>query len=234
MLRLEFILACCFLIKSKKRDSILITLLYFPSLILTLINLFKLNEIKLTNGFFGYANDFHSLFENIQRIWLSILALSTIGLLFYFYKSIPKENAKKNKRALLILIGYSIPATQAVITQAIIPIIYNTIEIPLVSTFITFFSIATIIALKKYNLFKYTPITVAQQIMDTMNDGVLIANKEGKIQYVNNTLCKMLNYDLEDLLNQPSYHIITEDHHEKVSKAVNSRFKGEKSQYETK
>lgn len=218
----------------KSAYKIIISVLYLPSLIFTLINLFNLNEIKLINGIFGYANSVISLNENFQRIWLSILAITTVGLLFYYYKNVPKENTKKKKRALLILIGYSIPSTQAIITQALIPVIYNTAEIPLTSTFITFFSIASIVALRKYNLFEYSPAKVSQQILDTMTDGVIISDKEGKIKFANIAICEMLNYKVEGLLNKSIYYIITEDQHAEVSKTINSRYKGEKSQYETK
>ena len=114
------------------------------------------------------------------------------------------------------------------------PIFFGIPEIPLTTTFATFFSIATIIALKKYKLFDYSPISVSQQILDTMNDGLLISDKKGKIQYANNALCNMLNYKCSELYAKPSYYFITAGEREKVAEEVKSRFKGTVGQYETK
>jgi len=73
-------------------------------------------------------------------------------------------------------------------TQVIFPQVLNIPELPLTTTFIVFFSLASIVSLRKLNLFDYTPFAISEQVFDSLNESILITNKAGIIKYVNKIL----------------------------------------------
>ena len=47
-----------------------------------------------------------------------------------------------------------------------------------------------------------------RQLIETMNEGVAILNKQGLMTYVNSKLCDMLGYSKEEMLNRPTFDFI--------------------------
>ena len=230
---LHFTLSFFELIKNKY-SAFVATLIYAPAVIFMVINLLRINQINLIPTFFGFTNTTHDLIEVFWRFWMSLLALITIAIQFYFYKFSIHQGEKNKKIAMILFFGYAIPSLQGITTQAILPIFMGIPEIPLTTTFATFFSFSAIIALKKYNLFDYSQTSASQQVLDIMSEGIVITDKKGKIQYANNALCTMLNYQRQELYDSPSYHVISADEKEKVAASLKSRLQGKIGRYETK
>lgn len=197
----------------KNKPSFFLTGLYLPSTIFYLCNLFYLPK-----GHFIHSNFWHFVYvpigflDNIILIWLGILGAITIYILTTYCYKIKKEDSKKFKGALLLAIGFSIPAVVAIITEVIFPIFFNTDGIPVATTFITAFSITSIYSLINfnYNLFDYNPFSVSEQIFDSISEGILITDNDGIIKYCNKSFFKNFGYSPADIINYPKSNLIVD------------------------
>ncbi|MDQ1252191.1 MAG: hypothetical protein QG646_1309, partial [Euryarchaeota archaeon] len=73
-----------------------------------------------------------------------------------------------------------------------------------------------------------------RNIVETANEGILIANNEDRISFVNNKLAEMLFYTHEKLINKPIWDIISEDYMHIVKVNLEMRRRGINNSYEVK
>ncbi len=125
----------------------------------------------------------------IQRYWIAGLTYISMFILFRFAFS-KKREIQKRKQAMLIAIGMLIPGIQGVITQIALPMM-GLVEIPITSTFITFLSVAIIIALKRYSLFNISESIDLDKVLNELNSMVFFISKDQKIQYMNTSSKKI-------------------------------------------
>jgi PAS domain S-box-containing protein len=71
-----------------------------------------------------------------------------------------------------------------------------------------------------------------RQLVENMNDGLTVINREGYFTYVNGRICEMLGYSRDELLDT-SWEILFDDQNREIVRShVSRRKKGEKSTYE--
>jgi len=98
--------------------------------------------------FWGWGNFHNKNPIDIAQIYgISALVLVTLVLLIIHTLKIKNDKLLK-RQSLLITIGLGIPALTGVITQVMFPTLFHIPPVPLTSTFMTFLSIATVVALK--------------------------------------------------------------------------------------
>ncbi|HXL57551.1 MAG TPA: ATP-binding protein, partial [Chitinophagaceae bacterium] len=81
--------------------------------------------------------------------------------------------------------GIAIPTVTGIITQVIFPTVFHRSPVPVTSTFMTSLSIATVLALKKYRLFKVSDLISNETLIDSMPIIVFSVSKEKRITYIN-------------------------------------------------
>lgn len=218
-------------LKKKHQESIS-TIIYTPSLFFIVANVMQWTKIELKyTSTLGFINVTDHILYSLETLYVSTLGiLCVIILINYWFKQ--KDNTEKVK-ARLIAIGYSIPFIQGLITEIIFPEILNIPPLPLTTTSITIFSIASIFALKKHELLSYSPYKVSDSILDNMSDAVIISDNDGIIKYVNSSLLKLFGYTENELIGKLGYFIIADETSvEIVSKMIMVRKKGIRSKYE--
>lgn len=107
-----------------------------------------------------------------------------VFILFRHAYSLRKNKTKRTK-ALLIAVGTFIPAAQGILTQVVFPLILSWEEIPLTSTFLTFFSVAAIIALGRYRLFNLSESVDVDTVLENLTNLVVIISPYERIMYMN-------------------------------------------------
>ncbi|HET6991041.1 MAG TPA: ATP-binding protein, partial [Bacteroidia bacterium] len=95
-----------------------------------------------------------------------------------------KENVKR-KQVIVMMIGFTFPLMQGTITEIILPHFYNHSSIPLASTSMTFFSVAILIALRKYKLFSINDSLKTRTVLEAMTDILIVLSADKKIQFIN-------------------------------------------------
>lgn len=81
---------------------------------------------------------------------------------------------------------------------------------PLGDVFTVIFAVGLFYATSRYRLFEFSPAAVANKILDTMTDGLLLIDTKGMIVECNPALLKMLGYAYNELLNKKFTTIIPE------------------------
>ena len=188
---------------NKKRSAIITTILYLPSILFYLANLFYLNEGYLVDSeLFCYTYVPLGIVDQLMSLWLGLLGFTTIFILFSYCKKIKNTDIDNYKGACLLALGFSLPASIGIITQIIMPLVFNMEELPLTTTFITFFSLASIYSINKYKLFAFSPNSISSQILSSLNEGIIITNKNGIIIYMSNSFQMIFGYTQQDLINK--------------------------------
>jgi len=172
--------------KKKYADSFAIQfLLYAPAIIFCILTFLNKEDYDFTaSPFWGwvYKEDALSVWA-FQGYWIGLVGFTSLAVLMRHAAKLPAKSTK-HKQTIIIVIGLGIPLLAGIFTQVILPVI-STYSIPLASTFLTCFSIAILIALKKYNLFSVTESLKTRTILEAMTDILIILSPDKKIQFIN-------------------------------------------------
>ena len=217
----------------KELKAIVVTLIYLPGIFLIISYTLRWLPYQLQyTPILGYVNIIfdHPIFV-FESIFFSSYGLAVFIILLRYW--IVSKNKKIKLPAGIITIGYSIPFLQGICTEIILPNLFNSPPITLTVTFITFFSLASIISLKKYNFLTFSPFKVTNEIVNSINDALIIADNKGVIKYANPALLKMLNYTEVEILDKEGFFILAKQSDKKVlEKMTKIRMQGESSRYE--
>ncbi len=172
--------------KELARTNLMISALFLPALAFEVA--FKTNlfpHVYQYDSFWGWVDNHNSsVIDEVMVIWITAQVFIMLGLLWAF--ALKSKNVPLLKeQSLIIAIGLSIPAVQGIITQAILPIFFKTKAIPVTSTFLSFFSIATVVALSRYRLFSLASSIKAEVLLENMTDIVITLSPEKTIAYIN-------------------------------------------------
>ncbi|MGE0561518.1 MAG: PAS domain S-box protein [Flavobacteriales bacterium] len=222
-----------FLVERKNKFSpILTSFFYAITFLFVFANLLNWIPTKLEySSVLGYFNNPTDLYFSIESIYISVVSFCAAFIFVYSWVKQPIKNERI--KIGLITVGYLIPFVQGITTEIIFPELLDLKPIPLTTTSITFLSIASIIALKKYNLFSFSPYKVSDSIVNLMSDAVLISDNNGVIKYVNPSLARMLKYTPDELIGKQGYFMLANSASiEKVSSMIEERKKGKSNRYE--
>jgi PAS domain S-box-containing protein len=122
--------------------------------------------------------------EAILRYSIAVYVMAAVFILFR-HAYLKRNDKDKRMQASLIAIGSSIPAIQGIITQVIFPFFLNREEIPVTTTFLTFFSTATLISLSRFRMFNISETIKVETVLSNLKNIVIFISKDQRIQYMN-------------------------------------------------
>ncbi|NQY66161.1 MAG: PAS domain S-box protein [Flavobacteriales bacterium] len=220
--------------KKITRSYFLIFILYFPAFFFEVAeggNLFR--HAIVFDSFWGWVSAPTFEFLNtLEASWIASCGLITLLLLGnYAYKM--KDVEVRNKQSLLIFIGYVIPASQGILTQYLLPFFFDASDNPLTTTTTVVFSTCVVIALAKYRLLSYNPLLTSDNLIRTMNEGILVTDHVGVTKYVNERFCKIIGYSQGELIDQKAEDVfVPVKEIDKLNEGRAKRGEGESSEYE--
>jgi PAS domain S-box-containing protein len=184
------------------------------------------NEVTYSDTF-GFIEITSSVLFSIEMLYIGVIGMITLYLFINHW--VKHKSAKSG----LIAIGFSIPFIQGLITEMIFPELLNIPPIPLTTTSITFFSLASVIALSKYRLLSFSPYKVSDNIVKNMSDAIIISDENHYIRYVNPAAIKMLGYYETELINKRAQVLVADNESdEKVLKMLGQKNTGISDKYE--
>ncbi len=133
-------------------------------------------------------------------ILIGIHASSMLALLAVNCWQLRKSGSIQYKRFLIILLGSAAPIIVGCIWQILLPVFFDITPVPVASSVTIFFSIAILIAITKYKFLEYSPVHQWDSIVENMSEGILIADTNDVIQFVNHKFCDMLGYSKGELM----------------------------------
>ena len=164
-----------------------ISLLYAPGfLFYSLYQMHYYGHTFQLDPFWGWGN-FHNQnpIDIAQVYWITSLVIIALALLISYTFKIKNDKFLK-QQSLLITIGIGIPAVTGIVTQVLFPTVFHISPLPLTSTSMSFLSIATVIALKKYKLFSVSDLIQNEVLIDLLPFIVFSISLDKRITYMNN------------------------------------------------
>ncbi len=174
-------------------------LIYFPALFFSIFGLTTdliSGEPVKANGVYTYSIPENSLLFWTSSIWLFALGFLALLLCIRYYL---KETGRKKKQAKFVSVAFSIPIVVSLASE-FLPILsqFRVPDLSVIST--TMLCIFVGYAIWKYELFALNPVTVAENIISTMPDSLILIDREGKILTVNQSLVNLLGYTEAELI----------------------------------
>lgn len=203
------------LYKSNKRKAFkkLLAGLLLPSILISFYvhNSNNLVEISKSNLFVWNITPNLHLANIINYSWLALTSLVLTSIMLKRFFNSGKDHIQK-MQSITLSIGFIIPYVVGLIFELIFPFILNKEVIPLTATVFTCFSISAIVAIKKYSLLDFSPINHMDLIMDSLDESLLIIDKNDKIMYANESFCQMIDKKFIDIQDTPAYLYFVETH----------------------
>ncbi|MBD0331246.1 MAG: PAS domain-containing protein [Chitinophagaceae bacterium] len=135
--------------------------------------------------------------DGVQRLFISVYIIAAVLILFRYAFQI-RKNKRRRIQAFLIAAGMLIPTVQGITTQIIYPVILHKPEIPVTSSFMTFFSLATILSIRKYKLFNISESVEIETVLDHLKNIVFVVSPKQQIIYMNPYAHRIFGIDKRD------------------------------------
>jgi signal transduction histidine kinase len=159
--------------------------LYLPFVVLQLLHTRKGAIVFVHHPYWGWITTPEPLsLDAFLRYYVSVVVLAAVFILIrHAYKM--RNDKEKRGQAFLVAAGILLPAIQGVTTQVVLPLVFLKQDLPLTSTFLTFFSIGTLISLARYKLFNLSESVEVERIMENFKNIVIIVSPDKKVLYMN-------------------------------------------------
>jgi len=117
------------------------------------------------------------------------IALASLALLTFFVFAEHwwrvRRSPVKGPAALILLVGIGVPTLIGILFEVVFPLV-GVQQWPVTSTVATFFSIAILVGLTRYQLFSVSAPAAAKAVVDTITDTLMIARADGQLLFINN------------------------------------------------
>jgi PAS domain S-box-containing protein len=192
------------------KNKLVNLVLYAPAVFFALIDL----TTDMINGlpilkYWGYEDTSPSTFVySLSTFWVALLPVLALLICFAFY--LRADDETKRQQSKLVTLGFAIPIFTYLITNVMFPML--DIDVPNLGHFATlFFGIFVAYAILKYELFTLDAAVAAENIVSTMPDSLILADKKGKILRVNKRLVDFLGYSKDELTGEPIVVLLAEE-----------------------
>lgn len=134
----------------------------------------------------------------LNALWIIILSSATIMLFFNFWRVTVNKLLKR--QAAIYMIGFSVPFVLGVFTDGLLPALrLDSVTPPLFGFFSVFIAGSLIVGLTKYKFFEFNPTILAQNILLTMRESVVVTNNSLEIEYLNSDGEALLGGKIADI-----------------------------------
>lgn len=176
-------------------------IMFIPAIVFLLLIVAHFESFTIVNvpAWGWIANPDPTRFNFVVFSFITGALISMPILLWSFYiKSL--RDRKPDRRLLLLAIGVSIPFAGGIVGEVIFPLIFGMDNLPVAAPLLTTFSVCSFIAIRKYNMLEFTPQQQWDRILETIREGILIADNNRKIMYANPAICHLLEYEEAELI----------------------------------
>lgn len=130
-------------------------------------------------------------------------AVTLASLFMVLSYALHASTEKNRKMAKHMGMGLAIVVTTGILTEILLPWITGQPVIELTASSCAIMAAFTTYAIVKYELFTITPTTAAESIVTTISDPLFLVDLDHKIHTTNTAACRMLGYELHELIGHP-------------------------------
>ncbi len=183
----------------KISNKVIFVFFVLPMIIFFIALDFRLDSftIKQSGNWYWITNPQPTTLTLLNSLWISFGALSMLLLLLYCY--VISKNSSERKKLLWMTCGFSFPVIGGIVTEIVFPLVLKIDSIPITNSLVTTFSLTSIIVIRKYKLFSYSPKHQWDKIIETLNEGILIVNNKDEIMYANRAFCETTGYAFSEI-----------------------------------
>ena len=183
---------------------------------------------------YTYAQPATNWVNIASSLWVTSIAALALLLCTAYYLKLEEKTEKQ--QAKFVTLGLSVPAIIAVTTQLVLPQLG--FEVPeLGNIFGVALSAFVGCAIWKYGLFTLDPALLADKIISTMPDALVLSDAQGKILTVNKALLDFLEYRQDEIVGKQidQFYDSSRDKSVSLAETLASRtFKGHEIKVKTK
>lgn len=178
-------------------------LVYLPSiLVISSVQLYGGNQLSDTLMFWGWKYTTPSVYLLALESFV-LISLNAVALALCFIDYLRQEEGIKKQQVGLVTIGISIPLLAGVLAHVLQPA--PDIMVPEISImgFVIGTGTFTGYTVWKYRLFELTASTMAENIIATMPEALMLIDARGDILTINESARNMLDYGRQELIGHP-------------------------------
>jgi PAS domain S-box-containing protein len=168
----------------------------------------------------GYASN-PTRAEEIAISWFSLFYILGTGLLLQSLKT--TQNKLIRRQTIIFLVSFLVPFIAAVITTAILPIVLPNTVPPLATIVGAFSGILIYFAIYKYHLLEIDPQALAQNILDTMTEAVIITRQDMSIESINQEAERLLGIKVESVATQKIQSFFSDETWQHIVAKINDK-----------
>jgi PAS domain S-box-containing protein len=169
-------------------------------LLSALFALVAIATYSLITGVERYWWGFYTRFEWLGSAFIAFFAALLVGSMAHYwvaYKQLQRGRARRRVQWLMAAFGVGYLGIVDFVAAYGVPLYpFGYIAI------LAFAALATR-AIWTYHLIDITPAFAANEIIETMNDALLVFDREGVLRVANRAACEMFGYEKEELLGRP-------------------------------
>lgn len=133
----------------------------------------------------------------ILLAWVEMLLFVAFITLVHFYRHVTSDLLRRQSRVYIWAI--LIPIIGGSISDGILPLLDINVVVPLSIFLSTCTSVVAYYGLRRYRLFQINPTIFAENVIRTMNEAVIVTNKQYRIDFVNREAERLLGTPSQDL-----------------------------------
>lgn len=159
------------------------------------------NLVRLPIGWaYAQSTGFGLLYDHFLTVYyVSYIVLSLVLLISWGRTS----RFRRDKRQMrIVVISLLISLVLGTISDIILPMLGNSLIPPLAINIMFIASLGIWLAIRRYRTLALTPMNLAASVLDTMHEGMIIADQHGHIQRVNTYAAEMLGFSVQELKGQ--------------------------------
>lgn len=178
---------------------------------------------QFKEGTWGYYWPKGTLFW-VYLLWIEAFFISGLAILIKHYRNV--KDITRRKQTKLFIISIIIPLVFGSITDGILPL-FNINPLPTTILFTSVMSFIIGYGIWRYGLFTLNPATIADNIIDTMNGGVIVTDSDYKVQSVNKGMVRILGGDESKLIGIAITQVFSPNALNYIKQTMNKQFRSE-------
>ena len=170
-----------------------------------LFSVYKVSEMQSTP--WGFVAKNGPLYI-IIALWVFVLSLISVLLLIKFYRQTIEPSLRFQIK--LYIIALAVPLIGGGITDGILATLNINVVPTMAVTLLTVTGVIISYGIIKHHLFRFTPILIADQILDTISEAVIGVTPDMYLSYANYGAGRMLGYSTKELINRKLFDLFAD------------------------
>ncbi|HID73905.1 MAG TPA: PAS domain-containing protein, partial [Thermoplasmata archaeon] len=185
-------------------------LIWGPAVVFTLLEAFTdtltRGPVRMHWGW-TYEEGTSPLLSLLDAAWIIGISVMVVALCLGAYR---RSSGRRRKQAKFVLIGITLPISLGILVEGILPVLVGRFPEMFVASF-TFGSFFIAYGISRYELFRLSPATAAENITENMSDLMFLLDPSGRIVKANRSAREFLGMPERALRGRPIWTLLLDE-----------------------